>query len=48
MYPEYEQTLNQWRAALRQPGFCFASDNVMRTLHELQADRLQRSLAGQS
>ena len=32
MYPEYEQTLNQWRAALRQPGFCFASDTVMRTL----------------
>ena len=32
MYPEYEQTLNQWRAALRQPGFCFVSDTVMRTL----------------
>ena len=37
MHPEYEQTLNPpilntWRAALRQPGFCFASDSVMRTL----------------
>ena len=31
MHPDYEQTLNNWRAALRQPGFCFVSDQLMRT-----------------
>lgn len=30
MHQDCEQTLNQWRAALRQPGFCFASDQLMR------------------
>ena len=31
MHPDYEQTLNNWRTALRQPGFCFVSDQLMRT-----------------
>ena len=31
MHPDYEQTLNNWRTALRQPGFCFVSDPLMRT-----------------
>jgi hypothetical protein len=32
MHSEYEPTLNQWRAALRQPGFCFVSDQLMRSV----------------
>lgn len=32
MYPDYEQTLNNWRTALRQPGFCFVSDPLMRSV----------------
>ncbi len=32
MHPDYEQTLNHWRAALREPGFCFISDQLMRTV----------------
>jgi len=32
MHPECEQTLNQWRTALRQPGFCFVSDQLMRSV----------------
>ncbi len=37
MHPQYDQTqphqtLNNWRAALRQPGFCFVSDQLMRSV----------------
>ncbi len=32
MHPEHEQTLNQWRTALRQPGYCFVSVQLMRSV----------------
>ena len=32
MHPDYEPTLNNWRTALRQPGFCFVSDPLMRSV----------------
>lgn len=32
MHSDYEHTLNQWRSALRQPGFCFVSDQLMRSV----------------